>query len=495
MNLATRRWSQLVGAGFDQLRSGRDLESLHRLHGTPEKVAQMLALSSGVETLRQSTESCHTSANTHQLRSELRSLGAENLAEAIELVAPRVSQGSIGSVYRATFRDGRDVAIKLQHRGISKAIQTDLRALDLLALPFGGFRRLPLSRFKKVIAASLEQELDYGAERANQKDYTRILAAVNGIDTPKLHEEFCRSGILVSEWVDGLPLQSLFDHEKVHHRLKVASRIVSAFLWGLHPSNILHADPYPANFIIQPANNFSVTVLDFGATMRLETNQFQAISKLINIAREGGDALGAYLLAGFNEELLEPIAEHLQELTRILFSSFCSSRQPHISAQDRLNAVSALLGEQRLNFRLAAPPELLPLMRTWGGIQRLVAFLDVEVDWYQLWLEQFPDPDVFQPSATSVARHGPNKPLCSPKGARNLRVQVSKNGRRVAQLSFRWSVIHHLTEIIEPATLEAIAQRGIDVQRIAAKTIEEGCPPTNIFEEFIDGTRLKVWLD
>ncbi|WP_261861389.1 AarF/UbiB family protein, partial [Mycobacterium montefiorense] len=67
---------------------------------------------------------------------------------------------SIGQVYRARLRDGRDVAVKVQYPGVDRAIQADMRNLALLMKLW---RLWPSANTAMLdeITRNFESELDY----------------------------------------------------------------------------------------------------------------------------------------------------------------------------------------------------------------------------------------------------------------------------------------------------------------------------------------------
>src|SRR5215213_5920267 len=81
---------------------------------------------------------------------------------------------SIGQVHRATTKDGREVAVKVQYPGVAEAVETDLRNMNLL---FPLIRRLAPGLDVKAIAAELRarigEELDYEVEAQHQRMVAR----------------------------------------------------------------------------------------------------------------------------------------------------------------------------------------------------------------------------------------------------------------------------------------------------------------------------------
>ena len=77
--------------------------------------------------------------------------------------------GSIGQVHRARLRDGRLVAVKVQHPGIRRALESDLENVDILdgayCILFRGQRRGVIAR---ELGDRVAEECDYEVEARNR---------------------------------------------------------------------------------------------------------------------------------------------------------------------------------------------------------------------------------------------------------------------------------------------------------------------------------------
>ena len=151
-----RRAADLGRAGFHGLKLGgstnevgRDNARLHlvqrlgRLRGLPQKMGQILSMSEDDETV-DAFAPLTDSAEPVPLEALL-SVMAEQWNRDPETVFGDIDghglAASLGQVHRATLRDGRVVAIKVQYPGIREAVEADLKMLGWLSEPVGGLRR------------------------------------------------------------------------------------------------------------------------------------------------------------------------------------------------------------------------------------------------------------------------------------------------------------------------------------------------------------------
>ena len=87
---------------------------------------------------------------------------------------------SIGQVHHAVWRDGREVAVKLQYPGAEEALRSDLRQLSRMSRVMQPL--VPGLEIKPLIAElreRMEEELDYRDEADSQRTFA---AAFDGDD-------------------------------------------------------------------------------------------------------------------------------------------------------------------------------------------------------------------------------------------------------------------------------------------------------------------------
>ncbi len=173
---------------------------------------------------------------------------------------------SIGQVHRATWQDGRRVAVKIQYPGAGKALSNDFAQLSRVGRLFGVLMPgLEVKPMLEELRARVVEELDYQLEAQAQQAFADAFAgdpdiAIPGVVTATDH-------VLVTDWIDGTPLAEIIAAGTQEER-NAAGMLLLRFLFsGPARVRMLHADPHPGNFRLLPDGRLGV--MDFGAVDRL----------------------------------------------------------------------------------------------------------------------------------------------------------------------------------------------------------------------------------
>jgi predicted unusual protein kinase regulating ubiquinone biosynthesis (AarF/ABC1/UbiB family) len=188
---------------------------------------------------------------------------------------------SIGQVHRAVWSDGREVAVKLQYPGAGPALLSDLNQLARLARLFAILNPgLDVKPLLAELKARVAEELDYDLEAASQAAFAAAYDGDPDIVVPKVVHHGDR--VLVSEWVDGVPLSQII-REGTPEQRNAAGLLFTRFLFsGPSRAGLLHADPHPGNFRLM--SDGRLAVLDYGAVNRLPDGLPTTIGPLVRLA-------------------------------------------------------------------------------------------------------------------------------------------------------------------------------------------------------------------
>ncbi|GGX83354.1 ABC1 kinase family protein [Streptomyces anandii] len=218
---------------------------------------------------------------------------------------------SIGQVHRAVWHDGREVAVKVQYPGAGEALLSDLSQLSRFARLLGPL--IPGMDIKPLIAElrdRVSEELDYGLEAQAQSAHAREFSDDPDVVVPAVVHQ--REQVLVTEWIDGVPLSEVIADGTQEQRDR-AGQLLARFLFsGPARTGLLHADPHPGNFRLLPggpdgAEDWRLGVLDFGTVDRLPGGLPGPIGESLRMTLDG-EAEAVYELLceeGFVKESID----------------------------------------------------------------------------------------------------------------------------------------------------------------------------------------------
>ncbi len=203
---------------------------------------------------------------------DMRTVIEEDLEEAIEdafdaFEEEPIAAASIGQVYRARLRDGRDVAVKVQYPGVNKAVRADMQNLGLiLRLTHHIAPGLDSKAITEEIRTRINEELDYELETQNQRSLARIFRGHPFIAIPDVVTRLCRERVMVSEYVHGTGFEELKTFPQAE-RDRVGEIVFRFFMGCLYRHRQFSGDPHPGNFMLMEDGR--VAFLDFGLFKRM----------------------------------------------------------------------------------------------------------------------------------------------------------------------------------------------------------------------------------
>ena len=213
-------------------------------------------------------------------------MGEQWRASFAEFDDQPAAAASIGQVHRAVWHDGRQVAVKIQYPGAGRALISDINQLSRLARLFGAL--MPGLDAKPLLAElrdRVAEELDYRREAAAQEAFAGFYAGDPDVCVP--HVVCVSDHVLVSEWLDGIPLASIIAGGTAAQRNRAGIMLIRFLFSGPARVGLLHADPHPGNFRLLADGRLGV--LDFGAVDRLPDGFPPIFGRVLRLMHEGGD--------------------------------------------------------------------------------------------------------------------------------------------------------------------------------------------------------------
>ncbi|MGQ0465043.1 MAG: ABC1 kinase family protein [Sporichthyaceae bacterium] len=321
-----------------------------------------------------------------------KSLGANWRTLFTEFDTKAVAAASVGQVHRATWSDGRSVAVKIQYPGAGPALLGDLNQISRLARLFGtmvpGLDIKPLmEELKKRVA----EELDYELEASSQRQFAEAFDGDQDFCVPKVVHQ--GGNVLVTEWIDGTPLSHIIKDGTEEQRNRAGVLYHRFHLAAPARAGLLHADPHPGNFRLLPDGRLGV--LDFGAVNRLPDGLPRAIRTFLAAALNGD---GQTVVDGLRSEgFIKPsITIDPDKLLGYLLPFLEPVTTPDFRfSRPWMRAQAARISDPRsahyyTGLQLNLPPAYLLIHRVWLGSIGVLCQLGAAAPWRDELAEWLP---------------------------------------------------------------------------------------------------------
>ena len=287
---------------------------------------------------------------------------------------------SLAQVHRATLRDGRRVAVKVQRPGITEVIVADLDALASLAdkadrvTDLG--RRLKFADWVHEFRKTLLAELDYRTEAENLDRFNQHFAGYPELFVPAPIWDLTRARVLTMELVEGTKATDLSGVRRTEQKLGgLATTLMRGYLDQVFVHGEIHADPHPGNLLV--TDDGRLALLDLGMVAHVPPKQRERLLKLLFAAVDGrGEEVA-------NESIA--MGTRLEDFDQERFLREVGQMVARYAA----HSGSQSLSEGRLMLEvvrtatacgLRTPPEMSLLGKTLLNLEQVATALDPELD-------------------------------------------------------------------------------------------------------------------
>lgn len=216
------------------------------------------------------------------------------IEEVFSYINPNaIAAGSIAQTHKATLKDGRLVALKVQRPGIDTLIERDLELIrglaELVALTDFG-KDYDLVALAEEFAIALTAELDFTQEARYTNQLRRNLSKSLWFDPkqiviPEINWQLTSEKLLVLEWLEGVPLLSASLQENnsqvdISEKRRAITRLLfRSFFQQIYIDGFFHADPHPGNIFY--LKDGRLALLDFGMIGRLDPRSQQILTEML----------------------------------------------------------------------------------------------------------------------------------------------------------------------------------------------------------------------
>lgn len=327
----------------------------------------------GLEGLQDQVPARPVEAIVARIRAEL-GAGPEELFAAFDPVP--IASASLAQVHAATLRDGRRVALKVQHAGIEEVVRLDLGAIRRILGIVRWFTRIRgLEAYHSEIREMIAEELDFRREAENIARIAARFAGDPWVGFPVVVPELSTQRVLTTEFIEGIKVTDVAALEAAGvDRTALAERILGAYCRMIFVDGVYHADPHPGNLFVRPDGG--IVFVDFGAVGVLSPEMKEGIPLFLEavLARDPARITAALRRMGF---VARPEAGGEGDVAERLIAYFQRRFLEQVATESwRLSDVQA-----DLHTRLEA---LADLRRLDIGFRELTATFQVPKDWVLL---------------------------------------------------------------------------------------------------------------
>lgn len=396
--LGARTSASLLFSKTGESAAERAAEVLGTLRGVAAKVGQMASYVDGIvpEAQREAYELALGRLREHAPTSssaEIRALVELELAAPISQLFSDwqdepIASASIGQVHRARLSDGRVVAVKVQHPGIRKAMESDLEnasMLEALASSLVG-KGVNARGVLNEIRTRFREELDYQLEARRQAEFAQIFRGDPQIFVPAVIRDRSSARVLTTEFVEGTGLDEAATTGSEAERRAYAEALWRFVFKGNLVGGMFNADPHPGNYVFQPGGR--IAFLDFGCVQPIHGGRLGPARALHQAARQRNEAAFAEQVRVIMETrggLYEDMAiAYSRRCFEPLFASpFRVTREFVRKLVVEIGEMKQVMFKKGGNF-VPLPEGMVFMNRLQFGFYSVLARLDVEVDYAEV---------------------------------------------------------------------------------------------------------------
>ena len=264
-------------------------DTLSQLKGSALKVAQMLSMDKGMlpkaytDMFAMSQYSAPPLSGPLVVNTFVKTLGRSpsQLYDKFDLHASNAA--SIGQVHKA-WKNGQQLAIKIQYPGVANSVKSDLRIVKPFAVRIVGMSEVDMDKYFDEIETKLLEETDYQLELRRSVELSALCAHIPNLVFPRYYPELSSDRIITMDWLDGFHLKEfLLRNPSQEVRNSIGQALWDFYDFQMHQLKKVHADPHPGNFLMR--DDGTVGIFDFGCIKEIPedfyTNYFMLVDKTI----------------------------------------------------------------------------------------------------------------------------------------------------------------------------------------------------------------------
>ena len=169
---------------------------------------------------------------------------------------------SIGQVHKA-WKDGKELAVKIQYPGVSDSISSDLAMVKPIAMKMFNLQGKDSDKYFKEVEDKLLEETDYELELQQSLEIRKSCENLPNLAFPNYYPDLSNGKIITMDWMHGKHLSTFCEANKNPELAnKVGQSLWDFYMFQIHSLRKVHADPHPGNFLV--SDDGTLVAIDFG---------------------------------------------------------------------------------------------------------------------------------------------------------------------------------------------------------------------------------------
>jgi len=185
---------------------------------------------------------------------------------------------SLAQVHKATLKDGRVCAVKVQHKYVKKHSLVDIYTCTVLVKAVKwAFPQFEFMWLAEEMSKNLPNELDFSTEGRNSEKVSNQLHAFRWLKIPRIEWRLTSDRVLTMEYCAGKHISDVkWIKEQGLDVKEVSQKLGMLYSEMIFTHGYMHCDPHPGNILIQkgPNGGAEIVLLDHGLYTQL-SNQFR----------------------------------------------------------------------------------------------------------------------------------------------------------------------------------------------------------------------------
>jgi predicted unusual protein kinase regulating ubiquinone biosynthesis (AarF/ABC1/UbiB family) len=296
-----------------------------------------------------------------------------------------LASASIGQVHRGRLHDGREVAVKVQHPEVARAVESDLRNAGLVEALIGTVagKKFESKRILEEVRARFREELDYRLEAARQREFAALHASDPTVIVPSVIDELSTGRVLVSSFERGMGFE---DACAASEELRSAwCGAMWRFVYkGTLIGGMFNADPHPGNYAFR--SDGTVVFFDYGCIQPVPEKR-RLIARRSHLAAVEGDVAA---FRRYTAEMLETrggdyerrALDYVQHCFEPVFASpFRFTREYSVAVVEHMKEVFQSSRKAKDDAYVALPEGVFFLNRLQFGFYSVLGRMAAPVDY------------------------------------------------------------------------------------------------------------------